>query len=142
MHISKKSKIKINPYFIDRMSSFCTKIVQIVSKSKKGHLPAFFTPNKPQSPGVVVIQEWWGVNDQIKKQAVDWFHSQGYCTIVPDLYRGEVAIDNEEASHLMGGLDWKDAVLDIEASADYLLQEPGAPKVGVVGFCMGGVLFF
>ncbi len=62
-----------------------------------------------------------------------------YRVLVPDLYRGKLGVDAEEASHLMTNLDWAGAVQDISAAAD-LLAEDGNGSVGVVGFCMGGAL--
>lgn len=55
--------------------------------------------------GLVVIQEWWGLN-QMMVNYVDFFASKGFASVCPDLYRGEVATDHEHAGHLMSGLDW------------------------------------
>jgi carboxymethylenebutenolidase len=91
-----------------------------------------------QAPGVVVVQEWWGLNDQIKGVA-ERFATLGYRAIVPDLYKGKVTADAAEASHLMNNLNFAAAATqDIRGAAQYLKQSPG--KVGVVGFCMGGAL--
>jgi carboxymethylenebutenolidase len=90
------------------------------------------------APGVVVIQEWWGLNDQIKGVA-DKLASQGYRAIVPDLYKGKVTLDMAEAKHLMTNLNFADAATqDVRGATQYLKQSGG--KVGVVGFCMGGAL--
>jgi carboxymethylenebutenolidase len=59
--------------------------------------------------------------------------------LVPDLYRGKVGAEAEEAHHLMSNLDWPSAVEDIRGAARFLKAE-GSPKVGVIGFCMGGAL--
>jgi carboxymethylenebutenolidase len=59
---------------------------------------------------------------------------------VPDLYRGKLGVEAEEAHHLMSNLDWKGAVEDIRGAARYLREVEGARKVGVTGFCMGGAL--
>lgn len=61
--------------------------------------------------GVVMIQEWWGMNLSIQK-AAERFAVGGFKVLVPDLYRGKVAIDHEEAGHLMNGLNWDQAVAD------------------------------
>jgi carboxymethylenebutenolidase len=91
-----------------------------------------------RAPGVVVIQEWWGLNDQIKGVA-NRLADMGYRALVPDLYRGKVTLDTAEANHLMTGLNFADAATqDIHGAAQYLKQT--SPKVGVVGFCMGGAL--
>lgn len=90
------------------------------------------------APGVVVIQEWWGVNDQIKGVA-DRLAGLGYRALVPDLYKGKVTLEMAEADHMMKSLDFGDATTqDIRGAAQYLKQ--AGRKVGVIGFCMGGAL--
>lgn len=91
-----------------------------------------------KAPGVVVIQEWWGLNDQIKGVA-DRLAGLGYRALVPDLYRGKVTLDAAEAQHMMTNLNFADAATqDIRGAAQHLKQT--SAKVGVVGFCMGGAL--
>jgi carboxymethylenebutenolidase len=90
-------------------------------------------------PGIVVIQEWWGLNDQIKGVA-DKLLASGYRALVPDLYRGKVALAANEAEHLMTGLDFGDAAGQDVRGAVQHLKASGSPKVGVTGFCMGGAL--
>jgi len=91
-----------------------------------------------KAPGVVVIQEWWGLNDQIKGVA-ERFATLGYRALVPDLYRGKVTVDMAEANHMMTNLNFADAATqDVRGAAQYLKQS--SAKVGVVGFCMGGAL--
>ncbi len=90
------------------------------------------------APGVVVIQEWWGLNDQIRGVA-DRLAAAGYLALVPDLYRGKSTVEAEEAHHLMNGLDFGDAASqDIRGAVQFLKGR--ADKVGVTGFCMGGAL--
>jgi carboxymethylenebutenolidase len=87
---------------------------------------------------VVVIQEWWGLNDQIRGVA-DRFAQAGFSALVPDLYRGKSTVEAEEAHHLMTGLDFGDAAAqDIRGAAQALAARGG--KVGVTGYCMGGAL--
>jgi carboxymethylenebutenolidase len=62
------------------------------------------------APGIVVIQEWWGLDDEVKAVA-DRFAKAGYRALVPDLYRGKLALEANEAEHLMGDLNFGDAVL-------------------------------
>jgi len=101
--------------------------------------PGYLSPNgKDSKMGVVVMQEWWGMNKTIQGVA-DTFGSKGFKALVPDLYRGKVASDREQAGHFMSGLDFPGAVNDIRGAAKYLLAG-GCHKVGVVGFCMGGAL--
>ena len=90
------------------------------------------------APAVVVIQEWWGSNDQIKGVA-DRLAGLGYRALVPDLYRGKVTVDAAEANHLMTNLNFADAATqDIRGATQYLKQK--SAKAGVIGFCMGGAL--
>lgn len=94
--------------------------------------------NAAGAPAVVVIQEWWGMNAQIKGVA-DRFAQAGYRALVPDLYRGKSTVEAEEANHLMTSLNFGDAAgQDIRGAVQYLKQRSG--KVGVTGFCMGGAL--
>ena len=105
-------------------------------KSVNGYLAE--PPASAKAPGMVVIQEWWGLNDQIKGVA-DKLAKSGYRALVPDLYRGKVALEANEAQHLMQGLNFGDAAgQDIRGAVQYLKQS--SPKVGVTGFCMGGAL--
>ena len=96
-------------------------------------------PGATPAPGIVVIQEWWGLNDQIKGVA-DTLASQGYRALVPDLYRGKVALAAKEAEHLMNELNFGDAAGQDVRGAVAHLKGSGSAKVGVTGFCMGGAL--
>ncbi|ESO84352.1 hypothetical protein LOTGIDRAFT_67491, partial [Lottia gigantea] len=89
--------------------------------------------------GVIILQEWWGINQQIQDEAADIAARGEFSALCPDLYRGQVATDNENAGHLMNNLDWPGAIKDIQACAKFLLSN-GCKKVGVTGFCMGGAL--
>lgn len=92
-----------------------------------------------QAPGLVVIQEWWGLNDQIKGVA-DKYAAAGYRVLVPDLYRGKLTLEAKEAEHLMNDLDFGDAAgQDIRGAVQYL-KDTGSAKAGVTGYCMGGAL--
>jgi carboxymethylenebutenolidase len=97
------------------------------------------TPAQAQgAPAIVVIQEWWGLNDQIRGVA-ERLARAGYLALVPDLYRGKSTADREDAHHLMTGLDFGDAAgQDIRGAVQFLKAR--APKVGCLGFCMGGAL--
>jgi len=92
----------------------------------------------PTAHGFVCIQEWWGLNDQIKKTA-ERLAEVGYHALVPDLYRGKVAKASDEASHMMDNLNFPDAAeQDIRGAVQYLKQS--SKKVAVGGFCLGGAL--
>jgi carboxymethylenebutenolidase len=89
-------------------------------------------------PGVVVIQEWWGLNDQICGVA-DRFARAGYNALAPDLYKGRVTAKADEANHLMTGLDFADATnQDLRGAAQHLKAQ--SAKLAVMGYCMGGAL--
>jgi len=90
------------------------------------------------APAVVVIQEWWGLNQQIKGVA-DRLAQAGYRALVPDLFRGKLAKDRNEASHMMDTLDWGGAILDVRGAVQHL-KGFSPSKVAVLGFCMGGAL--
>ena len=90
---------------------------------------------------VVVIQEWWGLNDQIRGVAERMAHA-GFTALVPDLYRGKSTAEAEEAHHLMSSLNFGDAAAnDVRGAVQYLKSRAiGSGKVGVTGYCMGGAL--
>lgn len=95
--------------------------------------------DKTNAPGVVVIQEWWGLDEEVKAVA-DRLVKAGYRALVPDLYRGKLALDAKEAEHLMGELNFGEAAgQDIRGAVQYL-KATGSSKVAVTGFCMGGAL--
>lgn len=92
-------------------------------------------------PGVVVVQEWWGLNDNIRDIA-DRFASEGFVALAPDLYYGETAREPDEARKLAMALQYPAALRVIQAAVDYLsnIATVSPKKVGLVGFCMGGGL--
>jgi carboxymethylenebutenolidase len=106
-----------------------------------GTAPGYLARPEGNAPGVVVIQEWWGLNDHVKDVA-ERFAEAGFAALAPDLYRGQVATEPDEARKLAMALEFPKALEDIQGAADYLLAQPFVePKqVGVVGFCMGGRL--
>lgn len=90
-------------------------------------------------PAVIVIQEWWGLNDWIKEGA-DRFANQGYVTLAVDLYRGNVATDQETAHELSRALPEDRAIGDLKGAFNYLAarSDVDPSRIGVVGWCMGG----
>lgn len=92
-----------------------------------------------KKPAVIVIQEWWGLNDFIRAKA-DYFASQGYVALAVDLYRGKVATDPDTAHQLMRGLPEDRAIRDLKAAFDYLRSRDDVlwTRTGAVGWCMGG----
>lgn len=98
----------------------------------------YLAPAAPGAPGLVLIQEWWGLNEHIRALA-DRFAAAGFETLAPDLYRGRRASSADEASHLMNGLDFPDAThQDLRGAVQHLAAT--GRKVGTLGFCMGGAL--
>jgi len=104
----------------------------------KGYLAL---PRSGRGPGVVVIQEWWGLVDHIR-DVCDRFAREGFVALAPDLFRGETASDPDRAGRLMMGLEIPRAARDLDGAARALLDNPAVdgPKLGVIGFCMGGQL--
>lgn len=90
-------------------------------------------------PAIIVIHEWWGLNDWVKQQA-DKFAGQGYVALAVDLYRGKVGTTPDEAHILMRGLPDDRGLRDLEAAFAYLASRPDvdATKIGAIGWCMGG----
>lgn len=114
--------------------------MQFDSQNAIGVCPGSLTGNiKTNKKCVIVVQEWWGMNEQIKQQGANISSQGNFVTLVPDLYRGRVATDVAGAIHITSGLDYHGAVKDIQGAARYLLAL-GCQKVGVTGFCMGGAL--
>ncbi|HEX6738073.1 MAG TPA: dienelactone hydrolase family protein [Vicinamibacteria bacterium] len=94
---------------------------------------------KGPSPAVIVIQEWWGLDDWVKDQARA-LAKEGYVALAPDLYRGKVTNKQEEAHQLMSGLPPDRAMRDLKAAFALLAARPDVKKdrIGVIGWCMGG----
>ena len=103
------------------------------------------TPPRGQGPGVLVIQEWWGLDSGIKQMA-DRLAAAGFVALAPDLYHGELAAHDEmdKAAHLMQSLPPDRAGRDMSGAVDYLAGHAAVTGdgIGVVGFCMGGMLSF
>ena len=90
--------------------------------------------------GVIVIQEWWGLNDHIMDIA-DRFAAAGYHALAPDLYHGVVTTEPNEAGKMLMALNIKQAARDLRGAINYLRELTGK-RVGTIGFCMGGALSF
>src|SRR5580765_7577453 len=99
-----------------------------------------YTPaGKGPFPALIVIHEWWGLNDWVKEQASK-FADQGYVALAVDLYRGKVADNPDLAHELMRGVPEDRASRDLRAAFDYLAAQPNVKKdrIGSIGWCMGG----
>lgn len=99
------------------------------------------TPKQGSGPGVIVIQEWWGLVDHIK-DVCDRFAEEGFVALAPDLYHGKTTKSPDEAGRLMMAMRIDEAERDLSAAVEYLSTQDSttSDKVGVVGFCMGGAL--
>ena len=107
----------------------------------KIHVNAYLalTPGEGTHPAVIVIHEWWGLNDWVKDEASK-LADQGYVTLAVDLYRGKVADTPELAHELMRGLPDDRAVRDLLAASSYLRAQKNVKpdKIGAIGWCFGG----
>jgi carboxymethylenebutenolidase len=105
------------------------------------HVSAYLslTPGDGSHPAVIVIHEWWGLNDWVKQQS-DSLAMHGYTALAVDLYHGKVAFDEETAHQLMSGLAEDDAMATLMAAAHFLRgrSDVRANAIGVIGWCMGG----
>ena len=107
------------------------------SETVSGYLAAPAGTGK--KPAIVVIQEWWGVNDFVKRKA-GGFAAKGYVALAPDLYRGKVTDDPDVAHQLMRGMPEDRAMRDLQAAFAYLRSRPevDGKRITAIGWCMGG----
>ena len=99
-----------------------------------------YTPEgKGPFPAVIVIHEWWGLNDWVKEQA-SRLSDEGYVALAIDLYRGKVATTPEQAHEIMRGVPEDRAARDLNAAFDFLKSQPNVKpdRIGSIGWCMGG----
>lgn len=99
-----------------------------------------YTPaGKGPFPGLIVIHEWWGLNDWVEEQASK-LADQGYAALAIDLYRGKVATTPEIAHEIMRGVPEDRAKRDLHAAFEFLASQPSVKKdrIGAIGWCMGG----
>jgi carboxymethylenebutenolidase len=94
-------------------------------------------PENPSQKAVVVVQEWWGLNDHIKDIA-NRYAEEGFIAIAPDLYRGKIATNSEEAGRMMHALQIADGLDTIKNSVEAARSKYGLSHFGITGFCMGG----
>jgi carboxymethylenebutenolidase len=97
------------------------------------------TPASGKGPGVIVIQEWWGLVGHIKK-VCDRFAAEGFTALAPDMYHGQTADEPDGAGKLFMALNIGRAEKDLRGAMTYLLAQSSTKKLGAVGFCMGGQL--
>jgi carboxymethylenebutenolidase len=115
-----------------------SEIVEFASNggTAKGYLAV---PDQPNGRALIVVQEWWGLVDEIKGIA-DRYAAAGYHALVPDLYGGESTEAPDEAEHKMMAMNVEQAEKDLIGAVDYVAERAGATKVGSTGYCIGGAL--
>ncbi|PNH03958.1 Protein usf [Tetrabaena socialis] len=116
-----------------------SKLNKVDYPSSSGKTPALEAGQRSR-PAVVVMQEWWGVNEAIKATALH-IAEQGYRVLIPDLYRGRVALQVMEAIGLASDLNWTRGIDDVVHAVTYL-RKTGAKRVAIIGFCQGGAMAF
>jgi carboxymethylenebutenolidase len=116
-----------------------SKDVAYKSGGETVHGIQYVPQGKGPFPGIIVIHEWWGLNDWVKEQA-SRLADQGYVTLAIDLYRGKVATTANEAHEFMGGVPQDRAKRDLQAAFQYLESQPNVKpdRIGAIGWCMGG----
>lgn len=122
-------------------------MAETVEFRSNGHMASGYLalPSTGKGPGVLVIQEWWGLDPGLK-ETTNRLAAAGFVALAPDLYHGELAQHNEmdKAAHLMQSLPAERAGRDMSGAVDYLAIHPAVTTtgIGVIGFCMGGMLSF
>ena len=122
-------------------------MAETVEFKSNGHNATGYLAKPPSGagPGVLVIQEWWGLDADLKRMA-DKIAAAGFVALAPDLYHGQVAghTEMDKAAQLMNTMPPDRAARDMSGAVDYLAANPAVTSngIGVVGFCMGGMLSF
>src|ERR687892_774982 len=105
-----------------------------------GTATGYLSEPEDQGPGVVVLQEWWGLDESIKRM-VDAFAGEGFVALAPDLFHGETAEQPDEAQQRLMAMNMEEAEKEMRGAVDYLAAHPKCTgQVGTVGFCLGGGL--
>ena len=114
---------------------------EVEFESNGGTAPGYLAvPESGKGPGVIVLQEWWGLTDDIKR-VCDRFAQEGFLALAPDLYRGETTEQPDEAQQKLMAMNMDEAEKEMRGAVKYLLDHPKVNgQVGSVGFCAGGGL--
>jgi carboxymethylenebutenolidase len=115
---------------------------EVEFEANGGTAPGYLAvPESGKGPAVVVLQEWWGVDDSVRRM-VDRFAQEGFVALAPDLYRGETTDQPSEAEQKMMALSMDQAEKDMRGAVDYVAEHDAydGSGVGSVGFCLGGGL--
>ena len=133
----------VAPPTVTNEEAAMSKRVEFSSKSgQKEHAEVAEPAGTGKTGGVVLIQEYWGVNDHMRSMT-DRLAAEGFVVATPDLYHGKTTKDANEAGKLMQAFDWSHGIQDIAGAVAYLKESPRCNgKVAVMGFCMGGALTF
>ena len=107
--------------------------------SNGGTAPGYLATPSGTGPGILVIQEWWGLVPHIK-DVCDRFAAEGFVALAPDLYHGQTTTEPDGAAKLMMAMNMEQAAKDMSGAVDLLRERSGRDEIGVVGFCMGGGL--
>ncbi|MGH9607788.1 MAG: dienelactone hydrolase family protein [Terracidiphilus sp.] len=121
------------------VSASAQQAVTFPSGSSTGQGLLYLPTGAGPHPALIVIHEWWGLNDWIKQEAAG-YASKGYVALAVDLYHGKVATDAETAHELSRGLPQDQGVRDLTSALAYLAKRPSVDpsRIGAVGWCMGG----
>ena len=116
-----------------------SKDVSYKSGAETVHAILYTPDGKGPFPGIVVVHEWWGLNDWVKEQASK-LAGEGYAALAIDLYRGKVATTADEAHEILRGVPEDRVKRDLEAGFQFLASQPDVKKdrIGAIGWCMGG----
>jgi carboxymethylenebutenolidase len=115
---------------------------RITFKANGTNTPGYLArPSQGRGPGIIVIQEWWGLVPQIEHVA-DRLATEGFVALAPDLYHGRSTKSPDQAGKMMMAMRIDEAERDLAGAIDHLVAQPevSGTKVGTVGFCMGGAL--
>jgi carboxymethylenebutenolidase len=115
---------------------------EVEFQANGGTAPGYLAvPESGKGPGVIVLQEWWGLDDSVKR-IVDRFAEEGFVALAPDLYRGETTDQPSEAEQKMMAMSMDQAEKDMRGAVDYITEQEAydGSGVGSVGFCLGGGL--
>jgi carboxymethylenebutenolidase len=114
---------------------------EVEFESNGGTAPGYLATPEGRGPGVIVLQEWWGVEPHIR-EVCDRLASEGFLALAPDLYRGETTDQPDEAQQKMMAMSMDQAEKDMRGAVDYVAnhEQFEGEGVGAVGFCLGGGL--
>jgi carboxymethylenebutenolidase len=113
---------------------------EVEFEANGGSAKGYLAEPDGEGPGVVVLQEWWGVDDHIK-DVCDRFAREGFVALAPDLYHGETTDTPDEAQQKMMALNMDEAEKEMKGAVDFVVSHPKCTgEVGAVGFCLGGGL--